>query len=132
MTKIDTINKYKAEFLKGKSEAFIEKFNNKSIEKKYISVMAWKTNQKKRAAKKGGVKEINELLKQVKGIIKIAALTPDELKEIAVRISQISELISNYEDVQRQNIIKTLELEQEKLDQQKQMIEDRIKALKGE
>lgn len=47
MSKQETINKYREEFLKGRSEAFIAKFNEKDETRQYQSIMTWRYNRRK-------------------------------------------------------------------------------------
>lgn len=47
MSKQETINKYREEFLKGRSEAFIVKFNEKDETRQYQSIMTWRYNRRK-------------------------------------------------------------------------------------
>ena len=47
MSKQETINKYREEFLKGRSEAFIAKFNEKDEPRQYQSIMTWRYNRRK-------------------------------------------------------------------------------------
>lgn len=47
MSKQETINKYREGFLKGRSEAFIAKFNEKDETRQYQSIMTWRYNRRK-------------------------------------------------------------------------------------
>ena len=47
MSKQETINKYREEFLKGRSEAFMTKFNEKDEPRQYQSIMTWRYNRRK-------------------------------------------------------------------------------------
>ena len=93
MSKQETINKYREEFLKGRSEAFIAKFNEKDEPRQYQSIMTWRYNRRK--GQKGS---------DAARSAAIAAETPlqlmDRLKHAIMKLQDTAELDEVGEQVQ--------------------------------
>lgn len=45
--KQETVDRYRDEFLRGRTQQAIEAFNNKPVEKQYSSIMTWRYNRRK-------------------------------------------------------------------------------------
>ena len=60
MAKIDYINKWRAEYLKGRKDAFVQKFEAKSEEKQYSAISMWKSYRLRKSGKSKSKKSNRE------------------------------------------------------------------------
>lgn len=136
MSKQETINKYREEFLKGRSEAFIAKFNEKDEPRQYQSIMTWRYNRRKgrkddSAARNAAAEETPlQLMDRLKHAIMKLQDTA-ELDEVGEQVQNLQALVAdkrrrmmlqeidNLEN-SRQEISRRLEMLRQQLDREEQ------------
>lgn len=112
-SKAETIEKYRDTFLEGKSDAFIQKFNEKDELKQYISIMNWKSRNKMKndidTAEKNSHVEIINLLKEANKRIKnLDDLSTKDSMKIQIAIDNLKSTIDNFNRIKLQKKLQSL------------------------
>lgn len=123
MGKLEAVKKYEKEYLAGRSEAQIEKFRAKDVERQYSSIMSWRHQQRVKAQKASGKISIAENLRDIRKQFESSrAIDANMLGNIQKEIDLFVQALKN-----RQDDLKNYELRQ--LMEQKSLIEERMRQL---
>lgn len=126
MAKIDSVNKYRDEFLAGKTPAQIEKFNNKDVDRQYASIMTWRHKQRLNDAKSTSAADIIEHLRLTRTkISSLPLMTCDDADRIEAELESLSGFLTEWRTRRKEEEIR--ELENQQLE-----IARKLKALKGD
>lgn len=127
MSKEATVEMYQEEFLAGKSDEDRARFFNKSIEKRYASIMSWRHKKRSKENKSLSAKEIIDHIKLTRSKINglSVGLNAIDLDNIDRNLDDLKSFISEYRQRLVQNEIETLEKHQEEITR-------RLRELKGE
>lgn len=110
MTRQETIEKYAAAFLKGKSDEAIEKFNAKEDNLKYASIMQWRRRMKKIENTPKSTRDILETLHKVAALIDNAPHIPDsDISDINAELDKLHGVLASYHERQKAKQIDELE-----------------------
>ncbi len=129
MAKIDTVNKYLAEFLEGRRPEYCEKFKQKSIDNQYASIASWRRRNRLKAELKessgysaAGILESLRTLR--KKAVDLQDITEKETERIRKELALFDESIVNHTEIRKQRAL-------EELERQAEAINARIAELKG-
>ena len=117
MSKLDTVNKYKEEFLEGKSAEKVARFLEKDVDKQYASIMQWRLKQRRAQNTPKSTKDIVEGLRKMNAMIQNAPeLTNQDVQAIADELTTLNDTLNNYAVRQRERMIQELEAQRRQLD----------------
>lgn len=126
MAKSDTILRYRDEFLQGRSQEYIDKFNLKSEDRQYSSIMAWR--HKSRCKERESITSAN-VLEQINAtrskLASLPSVSQEEIEKIEKEISSLADFCAELRRKHREEEIRRLETEQSR-------IADRLRKLRGE
>jgi hypothetical protein len=127
MAKADTVALYEADFLEGKTQEAIDRFKNKSVDKQYASIMAWRFKKRKLEASTGSsISGVIEYIRGTKARVRsLAMLTTDDINRIEEELVSLENFMDEMRELHRENEIKQLEEESMRISQ-------RLAQLKGE
>lgn len=137
-SKEDTIALYRDELLKDKSIDYINKFNQKDIDKQYQTIANWKRsmrnnkssiNDDKRYSFANFIKFIKEADKEIENL---TSLAPKETEKAIEHIDLIKSKIINFEKIKKQRVLDNLIKEEELINKKSDNIRKKIADLKKE
>lgn len=127
MKKSETIAMYRDAFLEGKDEIDRRRFDEKTEDKQYAAVMAWK----RRLALSSGPREkssaaaIADSLKRIKKEIEqLTDLSPREATKIHAMIESISYDITNFDLIKKGRRLRQLKSQRQNLDREIELLEN--------
>ena len=137
-SRIDTIAQHRDEFLAGKSEAYVKKFNEKNINQQYAAIAHWKRQAKALGEATGEVAKVglNTVLVHLKNahkqLVKLAELSPKQVAKIQGVLDSVKTTIDNFDMVKKQQLLASLQKEQENLAKKKEDLAKQIETLQQE
>lgn len=131
MKRVDTIKKYRDEFLKGKSEEQIRKFDSKDLNKQYGSIMAWKRREGLSKKRTRGAEttpiSILDGLRNIKRNIVFVDLSEREIQKISGLLSSLLEDLSNFETLKMEKKLNELLSQRNDLEKEIARLQDLVK-----
>lgn len=126
MKREETVKVLAPEFLKGKSEAAVNKFMSKSIDKQYASLMAWKRRNSIEIGSTVTVADILKSLSRSRGnVVKLESLSDREAKKLLAELDNFKNTVDNFSKIQKERRLADMERERAR-------IERDIEALRSE
>lgn len=123
MNKSESVAKYSREFLKGKSEEAIAKFNAKSIDKQYASIMTWRHNERrKKLMQSSGATVAKTIHNAMKDFSQLPELTLSDVEIVENELGRFASMLETVRAEFRQKQV-------EKLMEEKAAIEARLREL---
>ncbi len=135
MKKKETIALYLDDYFNGKSDEEKQSFYEKSIEKQYSAIMAWKRRRDMSgaASNPSSVATILEALKKVKRAIPaLDTLSPKDADKIRTALNEIYNDVDNFDKIKKGQLLRELESEKEKIERQTENLQRKIEALRQE
>lgn len=125
MKKSETIALYREEFLKGKDEIDRRQFNEKSEERQYSSIMAWKRRREIAASKseKGLPQIVNAIKDALKILPELPELPAKEAEKLLSLVRNLENDIENFEAIKKGQLLKKLKSQRISLDREIEMLE---------
>lgn len=136
LTKAETVAKYRDQFLAGKSEEAIRKFDEKGLEKQYISIANWRRNQPNLSETtknlvKASVAEVAALVKLANKKLKnLEELSPKDTQKLHNAIDELKGNIHNFEQIKNQRELASLISMKEETQKAAQELDRKIEELK--
>lgn len=123
MKRTETIAYYRDAFLSGRNDAFIKKFESKSVDKQYQSIMSWKQNQGKKSSS-----DVNQIITMLRDASRAVSMLPELSTTDSKKIIGLAEkFISTVEDFKNLKKIKELQ----ELKAKRSMLEREIALLES-
>lgn len=125
MKKSETIALYREEFLKGKDEIDRRQFNEKSEERQYSSIMAWKRRREIAASKseKGLPQIVNAIKDALKILPELPELPAKEAEKLLSLVRNLENDIENFEAIKKGQLLKKLKSQRISLDREIEILE---------
>ncbi len=125
MKKSDTIALHKEAFLEGKDEIDRRRFEEKSLDKQYGSIMAWKRRQNlaKAPNDKSAATIINSLKAAWKMIPELQELPQKEAEKMLSLAESIASDVKNFDLIKKSQLLDKLKSQRESLDREIEMLE---------
>lgn len=112
VNKQDIVDHFRGQFLSGKSEKFVEKFNNSPLEKQYGSVTRWIKANKVNLSEEVTPKSINKYIQEISNLVmRLSDLNEDEANALRTNLDLAKEAINNFAANKRRQQIEALEAE---------------------
>lgn len=129
MSKTETIEKYREEYLAGKSTEAIEAFDSKTADKQYSAIMTWRYRSRKRKASAPTPEDAEAIPGMFQTMRRLLSQTSPRLSDEAVsRIEEETksflDFLSSYSNLVHREEIAALEARQRE-------IASRLRELKG-
>ncbi|MCM1004762.1 MAG: hypothetical protein NC402_00510 [Prevotella sp.] len=119
MTRKETIDKYIDAFLKGRSQAVIEKFKEKEEALQYASIMQWRRRMKKIENTPKSIRDVLELLRKANSMIdNTQEMSTPDMQAVNEELDKIRNSVAQCYDRTRANRIKELEAQQQQIAEQ--------------
>lgn len=135
MKKTDTIALYIDEYLNGKSDEDRQKFYEKSVEKQYSTIMAWKRRREiaNSNANPASVSAMVETFKKIKKAIgELDSLSPKDADRLRTGLNEIYSDIDNFDKIKKSQLLRELESEKERIARESENLDRKIEALRQE
>lgn len=135
-TKSETIAEYRDEFLSGKSEKYINKFNEKTEQQQYIAIANWKRQMKALGeattdlAKTTMTTVVSNLRNAHKNLVKLTELSPKQAAKVQSLLDNVKDAIDNFDLIKKQQLLASLEKEKEDLARRNENLDKQISDLK--
>lgn len=120
--KQETVDRYRDEFLRGRTQQAIEAFNNKPVEKQYSSIMTWRYNRRK--AEKRSTDPSLPIRELSRKVLSGSGFGHDELSAIEEALTELSLAIE-----ERRTQLRLREIED--LEKDRIAIEQRLRDLRA-
>lgn len=129
MGKQETVDKYKEQFLEGRSEEARARFLSKDIDKQYISIMGWRRRNKMKKEKDtpSASNIILELRSVRKNIVNVD-LTPKDAERILREIDALKGSVENYEKLVAEKELHRLEADRRKMSEMIEALREKINS----
>jgi len=127
MKKSETIAMYRDAFLEGKDEIDRRRFDEKTEDKQYAAVMAWKRRLalSSEPREKSSAAAIADSLKRIKKEIEqLTDLSPREATKIHAMIESISYDITNFDLIKKGRRLRQLKSQRQNLDREIELLEN--------
>lgn len=137
-SKGDTVAEVREEFLSGKSESYVNKFNEKTLDQQYNAIANWKRNAKGLAVASKDLAKVTAatvaayLKNAHKKLQKIETLTPREAAKLQELLDSFKGTIDNFDRMKKEQYLAYLKSEKDRLEREGQGLSKQIEDLQKE
>ena len=137
-SKSETVAENRDAFLAGKSENYIQKFNEKTLDQQYAAIANWKRNAKalvdssKDVAKATASTVVTYLKDAHKKLQKLEQLSPKEAAKLQGMLDSFRSTIDNFDRIKKQQYLEYLKSERQRLEKQGEGLSKQIEDLQNE
>lgn len=135
-SKSETIAEYRDKFLSGKSEDYVNKFNQKNENQQYIAIANWKRQAKALGEATGDLAKVTmanvvtSLKEAQKHLVKMTELSPKQAAKVQSLLDSVRTTIDNFDIIKKQQLLAALQKEKEELAKKNNYLENQIEQLK--
>lgn len=134
----ETVAENRDAFLAGKSESYIEKFNQKNLDQQYAAIANWKRNAKalaqssKEVAKATAATVMGYLKDAHKKLQKLENLSPKEAEKLQGLLDSFRSTIDNFDRVKKQQYLEYLKSQKLRIEKEGEGLSKQIQDLENE
>lgn len=134
----ETVAENRDAFLAGKSESYVQKFDQKTLDQQYAAIANWKRNARafadssKEVAKATAATVMGYLKDAHKKLQKLEMLSPREAQKLQNLLDSFKNTIDNFDRVKKEQYLEYLKSEKQRLERQGEGISKQIEDLQNE
>ena len=137
-SRTETVAENRDAFLAGKSEEYVQSFNQKTLDQQYAAIANWKRSAKdlakssKDLAKATAVTVVGYLKDAHKKLQKLEQLTPKEAAKLQEMLDSFKDTINNFDRVKKQQYLEYLKTQKQRLEKEGEGLSKKIEDLQKE
>ncbi len=117
VNKQEVVDRFRGQFLQGKKETFVTKFNNQPLEKQYGSISRWIKSNSINTAEEITPQYISQYIQRVNNFVaRLNSLNEEQANVLCMHLDSAKESINNFAEIKRRQQIEALEAQRARID----------------